>query len=143
MPRYQPSLPPQHMQTFQILAPADTHFRKATCIEVDCPRYLEGWHLRVEGLPPELLHDAKNSGRKWTQLDVAPGETWLVFEAGQPCFRAAEHRLRLDKPELFVVRGGDHRGNPRDEVRQHVRADDWVDDFATNQQKLVDLQQKG
>ena len=142
--RVEPALPAAAYKTYQIAAPLSSHFRPATCAEIDCPDYLRGWRVRVENLTPDLLHTAKTCGRHFREAQVAQGETWLLFEAGQPCFRAGEHRKRLERPELFIVRGGDHRGDPlRAPARQHTRPELWVEDFAEHQQGLVDTQQKG
>lgn len=142
--RVEPQMPASAYKTYSIVAPASTHFRKATCAEVDCPRYLNGWRVRVEQLTPELLHAAKTSGRKYSELRVAEGETWLIFEAGQPCFQAGEHRKRLDRPELYIVRDGDWRGNPRGtEARRHARPEHWVEDFSEHQGRLAAAHEKG
>jgi hypothetical protein len=66
------------------------------------------------------------------------GLTVFRFEAHQRCFE--EHRTR---PEIYLVRDGDHRGNPTGRTRQHTRPADWVEDMTENQVRLVDLQQKG
>ena len=131
-------------KTYEMRAPLSTHFRPATCAEVDCPHYLGGWRVRVENLTPDLLHAARNSGRKHVEQRVAEGETWLVFEAGQPCFRASQHRARVDRPPLYIVRDGDYRGNPRGtKARLHQRPQDWLEDFATHQQAIADEIEKG
>jgi hypothetical protein len=144
MNRIEPQMGAAAYKTYSIVAPASTHFRPATCAETDCPDYLNGWRVRVEGLEPVLLHAAKTSGRKYTEVRIAAGETWLHFEAGQPCFRAGEHRARLDRPELFLVRDGDHRGNPRGtKARMHQRPELWVEDFGEHQQNIADEIAKG
>jgi hypothetical protein len=131
-------------KTYSVVSPLGTHFRPATCAEVDCPHYVNGWRVRVEALTPDLLHAARNSGRKYVEQSVAEGETWLVFEAGQDCFKAREHRTRLDRPPLYVVRDGDHRGNPRGtRARLHQNPGNWVEDFATHQQAIADELKKG
>ncbi|BCM70857.1 hypothetical protein EASAB2608_06191 [Streptomyces sp. EAS-AB2608] len=131
-------------KTYAMVSPLSSHFRPATCAEVDCPHYLNGWRVRVEGLTPQDIHAAKTSGRRWIEQRVADGETWLVFEAGQPCFKASQHRTRVDRPPLYIVRDGDHRGNPRGtKARLHQRAADWQEDFAEHQQKLADEIAKG
>jgi hypothetical protein len=135
---------PESYKTYTIHAPLSTHFRRATCEEIGCPNYLKGWQTRIEGLPAELLHAVRNSGRKYTELRVTEGETWLVFEAGQSCFQTTKHRTRIDEPELYIVRDGDHRGNPRGtKDRLHQRPADWRDDFAEHQQGLADAYQEG
>ena len=142
--RIQPLMGAAAYKTYSVVSPLSTHFRQATCAEVACPHYVNGWRVRVEALTPDLLHAARNSGRKYVEQPVAAGETWLVFEAGQACFKAAQHRTRLDRPPLFVVRDGDWRGNPRGtKARLHQRPDNWVEDFAEHQQKLADEIEKG
>ncbi|MFI2349699.1 hypothetical protein ACH492_22130 [Streptomyces sp. NPDC019443] len=136
-------LPVTSYQTFEINAPAATHFRKGTCVEAECPHYLNGWRTRVEGLPPEMLHAAKTSGRRFREEHIAEGETWLVFEAGQPCFRASQHRVRIERPELYIARAGDSRGNPNGQVTRHTRPEHWVEQFAENQDNLATVQQRG
>lgn len=142
--RPEPAMASESYKTYEIRVPTATHFRPATCEEVACPQHANGWRVRVEGLPPEMVHTAKNCGRKWTEMHVAEGETYLIFEAGQRCFQASEHRTRLDKPELYLVRDGDYRGNPYGtKARLHQRPADWQDDFATHQQGLADAFQEG
>lgn len=140
--RAEPNLPAHAYQSFSIKAPVSTHWRSASCAEVSCPKHLNGWRVRVEGLPPELLHAARKSGRRYVEQPVAEGETWLVFEAGQPCFQAATHRVRVQRPELFLVRGGDWRQS-YGAARRHTRPELWVEEFQENQQRLVDAKRQG
>lgn len=151
--RIEPKMPASAYKTYSIAAPVATHWRKASCAEVDCPRYLNGWRVHVEQLTPELLHTAKTArhpvnGRwvpyRYTEVRVTEGQTYLVFEAGQPCFAAAEHRKRVERPELYVVRDGDWRGNPRGtEARRHERPEHWVEDFAEHQDRLATAHGEG
>jgi hypothetical protein len=135
---------PDAYKTYAVVSPLSTHFRPASCEEIGCPHYLNGWRVRVEGLSPQDIHAAKNSGRRWVEQRVAEGETWLVFEAGQSCFRVSTHRTRMDRPPLYVVRDGDHRGNPRGtKARVHHSPGNWLDDFATHQQAIADEIKKG
>ena len=83
------------------------------------------------------------SGRRFTEdRDQAPGLTVFVFEAGQTCFDAGRHQTRLERPELYIVRGGDWRGHTGNE-RKHTRPEHWVEDFAEHQQQLADRIKKG
>lgn len=143
--RVPPRMGPEAYKTYAVVSPLGTHFRRATCEEVACPHYANGWRVRVEGLPPDMLHAARTSGRKYVEQDITKGETYFVFAAGQPCFRASDHRTRVsDRPPLYVVRDGDHRGNPRGtKDRVHHRPDNWLDDFATHQQAISDAIEKG
>lgn len=134
--RSHPRLPVQAMRTYQLSAPIQTHRRRATCEEAGCLDYHHGWRVRVEGLTEADLHLAKHCGRRWRELSVAAAETWLIFEAGQPCFRSATHTVPLEREALYIVRGGDWRGHVGTR-RVHKNAADWVDDFATNQDRLL------
>jgi hypothetical protein len=141
--RLEPNMPVQAYQTFQVASPIETHWRPATCQEYGCEQYASGWRVRVEGLAPADLHAIRTSGRQFRQVDVAEGETWLVFEPGQACFKAPTHRVPLGRPELFIVRGGDHRGNPTGYSYQHSGAEPWLDQFATHQDKLAEVIERG
>lgn len=137
-----PILDPRGYKTYSIHAPIRTHFRKATCAEVDCPDYTNGWRVRLEILNAEQQVWVRQTGRRFTELPVRQGETYLVFEAGQPCFRATEHRARVEREELYVIRDGDTRGNPTGRV-DRVSGQQWNDDFGEHQQRLADLQKEG
>lgn len=133
----------QDYKTYQIVSPLKTHWRAATCPEVQCAEYERGWKLRVEGLAPEMLHAAKTSGRKYTELNISATENWLVFEAGQPCFRARLHKKLLDKQEIFIARDGDFRGNPTGNYRKHTRPEFWLEDFQEHQDKVARQIERG
>lgn len=140
-------LPPQgrvqDYKTYQIAAPLKTHWRPATCAEVSCPQHEKGWQVRVESLTPEMLHAARTSGRKYTELHVKEGETWLVYEAGQACFRASQHRVKLDLQEIYIARDGDWRGNPTGRVHKHTRPEFFLEDMNENQGKLAEIRERG
>jgi hypothetical protein len=142
MNRIEPKMPVGAYQTYRIVSPQETHFRPATCPEVDCPHYLSGWSVRVEGLGAALLHTARTSGRRYVERQIREGETWLDFPAGQSCFQESLHRVRKERPELYVVRDGDWRGNPTGRSRT-LRAEDWIDDFGEHQNRLADQMKKG
>ena len=141
--RVVPALGPQSYKTFQIAAPLSTHWRPATCEEAGCPQYAQGWQVRVEGLSEEDLYLATHCGRSWQRVCVAPGETYLVFEPGQPCFRSGSHRVRVEREERFIVTGGDWRGNPRQERREHLNAADWQEDMAGHLDQLNTAYERG
>lgn len=140
--RSTPRLPAQAMRTYQLAAPIQTHYRKATCQEAGCLDYHHGWRVRVEGLAEADLYVARNCGRRWRELRVAAGETWLVYEAGQPCFRASTHVVPLQREALYIVRAGDWRAH-LGQRRVHKSAADWVDDFQTNQDRLLTRASRG
>lgn len=138
-----PRLPVTAVKTYQIVAPVRTHHRKATCAEVNCQHYLHGWRTILPANDTDMLTIARRSGRRCVETRLPEGLIEFAFEAGQPCFRTSQHMVRIDKPELFVVRGGDWRGNPRGEFRTHTGPDQWLDDFANHQDRLKTAADRG
>lgn len=106
--RPDPTIPAHKMTSFEIAAPVATHWRKATCAEVDCPDYRLGWTIPLSSTKPSDIDLFKAKGFRFVSVDSAQGPV-LLFEAGQPCFRASIHRTRLDREELFLQRPGDWR----------------------------------
>lgn len=133
-------------QTFQIVAPKDTHTVPATCEEVECVHYLRGWMMKID-LGTELgkrqAHYIKySSGRAFTWENLGDGLVTLTFRSGQKCFQ--EHRKAIERDPVFRVKGGDKRGNPlRVPTRVHTKPEFWVEEFAENQQKIADAVEKG
>lgn len=143
--RPEPALPASAMKTYGIVAPKSTHYRPATCVEVDCPNHLNGWQTVVDestDLGQAQGHYIRNeAGRRYTEAREA-ALTTFTFEAGQQCFR--EHEARLDRPEIYVVRDGDWRGNPRGTgPRIHKDPQGWIDDFGEHQERLADRLGRG
>jgi hypothetical protein len=139
--RSQPAGPVQAYITFRAAAPLATHWRPASCAEVDCAHYVNGWATTVlPGSDEEAL--VRQAGRVWRhQVQGGPwpdaaGFLRFEFEAGQVCFAAHRHRVPLERPPLFVVRNGDWRAN-LGVRRTHTRATDWVDEFANHQDKVA------
>jgi hypothetical protein len=144
--RIQPNMRVDEYQTFSITAPKSTHFRPATCEEVDCPHYLGGWKSSIDETTElgqaQARYIRTQSGKAFREYRV-PGLTVFEFEPGQTCFGSSKHTKRLDRPEIFAVRGGDWRGNPRGNRRIHANADDWRDDFAEHQDKIKTILERG
>lgn len=145
--RVEPKLPVQAVQTFQAVAPLRTHWRRATCAEVECEHYTHGWATTVlPGSTEEAI--IRSSGRRW--VDEIRGGPWpdekgflrFVFPPGQPCFGDFRHKVPLERPPLFIVRGGDWRANTG-LIKQHTRGVDWVDHFANHQDQIIARQQRG
>lgn len=138
--RITPVLPTTAFKTYQVVAPPSTHWRPATCAEVDCGGFLHGWRSLIDertALGQQQAHYIRReSRRKHTEHRDEAGLTVFDFEAGQRCF--APHKVRLDRPEVYLVRGGDWRGNPAGQVRRHANAADWTEDFALHQERLAD-----
>lgn len=140
--RFPDLLPVTAMKTYQVLAPAKTHFRPATCEEAQCPHYLHGWRSVLPSGDPRCDYIRSVSGRRFTERQMEGGLTEFTFPAGQQCFAAADHRIRLDREERFVIRGGDHRGNPDGRVTE-VSVTSWTDDFGEHQDRLAEQERRG
>ena len=144
--RIPPNMPVEAYQTYRIVSPLATHCRPGTCAEADCPHYEHGLQSPIDEatvLGQQQAHYIrKQSGRGFTEERLPGGLTQFTFAAGQTCF-AAPHQVPLGRPELYLVRGGDWRGNPTGEQRTHRDAQDWIDDFGEHQNNLADQMKKG
>lgn len=141
--RLEPAMGVDAYKSYTIAAPLATHWRPATCEEIRCEQQANGWQIRKEHLDEQMLHIATHAGRRYREIQVREGETYLVYDAGQKCFKASEHRLPLERPELYLVRSGDWRGNPSGEVLQHSSAATWTEDFGEHQERLADRMKQG
>ncbi|MFI6304272.1 hypothetical protein ACIBCH_20570 [Amycolatopsis thailandensis] len=137
---------------YRISSPLDTHFRDGTCEEDHCQAFLHGWRTVVDehtelGAQQAAYIRGDRSRRhvETSELVEAPEgqpitaarvQTVFTFEAGQKCFR--QHRVPLDRPELYLVQ------NPYGQtVTRHSGPDAWVDDLNTNQAQLAELINRG
>lgn len=143
--RLEPGAGAQHYKTYSILQPKSTHTRVVRCEDVECAAYQHGWKTTLDVSTSLGTQQAqfitRRSGRKYT-LEQTGSQLTFTFPQGQQCF--SEHRVKVDRPALYVVRGGDHRGNPAG-IRpvQHTSPDNWVDDFANHQQRVADARKRG
>jgi hypothetical protein len=121
----------------------------ATCAEVDCHQWANGWATTVipgsedAGLVEQAC-DGRVDGRTraWARLEPLPdGFVRIWFEPGQPCFKAAQHRIPW--AGRWYHRDGDWRGNPSGLVVAHADARSWVDEFGEHQLKLVANHDRG
>ena len=123
---------PQGHRTYSVKTPFKTHYRKATCAEVECEPYKLGWTSTFDTSTDLGTEQARyvmtQSGRHFTlDPEVPPPLVRFVFPAGQQCF-GEQHWVPLERDPFLIVR----------EVgtRQHSNADNWVDDFQTHLDKL-------
>lgn len=142
-----PMLPPGAMQTFEVDAPLATHWRAATCEEVECMAYAQGWTSDV--LPNSIeearilkAYDAEIRRGAVTTSLTAEGFTRYHFPPGTPCFRRVFHKLPLERDAIFTVRSGDWRGTDG-VIRTFDRGEQWVDAFANHQDNIAKLIERG
>jgi len=135
------------MQTYEATAPLETHWRPATCEEVECKAYAQGWtHDAPPGSDGEArirkVYDSEIRRGKVTTSTTPEGFIRFNFPAGTACFRRVWHKLPLERPALFTVRSGDWRGTDG-VIRQFDRPEDWVDHFAKHQDGISTLINRG
>lgn len=143
--RPDPMLAAHQMKTYAIVSPVRTHTRPADCDEVECGAHRGGWRTAIDESTNlgrmQAQYIRLRSGRRFAETREA-NLTVFVFEAGQICF--AQHRISLDRPAHYLVKGGDHRGNPLQVATfKHTRPEHWVEDFALHQRRIADEQEKG
>lgn len=140
--RITPQAGPGAYKTYQIVQPLSTHFRVATCAEVECANHQHGWRTTVD-VSTELGRQQAEyirhaSGRAFTETaDRLPLVTF-IFTPGQQCF--GTHHEPLERDPIHIIKDGDWRDS--DNARQ-VRADDWLDDFRTHQDRLNTRVERG
>ncbi len=115
----------------------------ATCAEVDCPHWQNGWACVVvpgseDAGVVEAACDGRADGRRraWARLEPLPkGFVRIWFDPGQPCFKASTHRVPWEAS--WYHRDGDWRGNPSGLVVAHRNARSWVDEFGEHQLRIA------
>ena len=140
--RIPPKLGPQAYKSYGLRRPLESHWRVATCEEYGCEAYRCGWVTTVDTSDDlgkaRHYYISHDRSRRHSVQHVGGSLYKFVFGPGQACYRASEHRTRIDRAPLLVVADGDWRGNPRNTpVRVHRTVDDWVDDFSTHQERLA------
>ena len=121
-------------RTFRISSPIATHYRPASCADVDCSAHLHGWRTTVDiGTDlgrEQAAYIRAHAGRRHVEPTEDGRLVAFTFEPGQVCFAAADHRVPLDRPEIFRTSIGPALGV--DDIVHTLRPDQWVDDFATH-----------
>lgn len=144
MRRITPALPTQAYKTFKVASPLATHYRRATCEEVNCEAYTNGWTLKKSDVDERLMHVIKESGRYYSEKTLElGGDVYLVFPPGQACFAVMQHVVPLNRPEFYFAGKGDFRSFSARRARKYDRADQWQHDFAELQDRNATLIQRG
>jgi hypothetical protein len=142
--RLPPKMDPTAYRSFEVHSPLKTHFREVRCQDADCQHHLGGWVSVIDVTTPEGKGWAaaiKRSGRRFT-AELSPSGVVFRFPAGQQCFKSP-HRVPLGRPEIFVVRDGDWRGNPSGRTSGVIRPGEFVERMAENLDVLSTETQKG
>ncbi len=87
-------------QNFRVALPPATHRIPATCEEVDCPHYLEGWMTIVAVDSRQANYIRRYSGRQFTVTKTGENILEYKFAAGQECFR--DHTRLSGRPPFYL-----------------------------------------
>lgn len=144
----QPQGPVQMYRSYQLKQPLATHWTPATCREVECPEFVNGWTTVVDPRTDQgaaAAHYIEHDRSRTHLKTVLPDGRWSYwFEPGQAFFSSDEHEhyVPLERDPIAIIRDGDHRGNDTGRV-ERVSLDEWVDRFGENQQVLKEAQDRG
>ena len=139
-------LPPHMYKRYAASAPMRTHWRQATCAEVECDGYLNGFVTFVDvslelGRKQHyfLTHDRE---RTYTINQTGQYTFEFIYPPGNPCFQRGSHRTGIGRPPFLLVHNGDWRASSREPYR-HTRVEDFVDDMNNNSDWLLTLARRG
>lgn len=114
--------------------PRASHFRPATCAEVDCVYYLEGWVSVIDEATDlgqarayYFRHQQTRSFTESRREVDGVVMTVFTFAPGQRCFRT--HEKALARPQIHISRRGDWRGIIGERFI-YDRPDQWQEDLA-------------
>lgn len=148
--RPEPARPVTLMQTYGLSAPQATHYRRASCREVDCPNYANGWVSGFDVTDPEQARACRivreKSGRLFTVQEISGrggviANVLLTFGPGQECF--LQHRVQLEREPVYFLRDGDFRGNPTGRKIVFSSHVPFLDDWGEHQEKIKTLVERG
>ena len=141
-------VPPEHYKTYSWSRPLRTHWRKATCEEVLCDDFVNGFMLTID-ISTKLgakqydyvSHDRERSytidreGLYLYHFIYPPGTRGFAGEKH-------DHRLPVGREPLLFVRAGDWR-RYLSPPHQHAYVDDWIEDMSENQEQIIKIQKRG
>lgn len=149
MGRPTPRNPVTQVDTYSISSPRATHWKPATCAQVECDQYKFGFESLVDESTERgqrqahyIRHDTGRSHREHRNWS-GPSMTLFVFPPGTPGF-GHEHKVPNGRPEIFRRRRGDFRGCPDPSATvQFSSAQSFVDDSGERFEKIRDLLARG
>lgn len=118
-------------QSYRVAMPIATHWEQASCEDVDCPAFRNGW-VTILPVGDPLIATLRASGRSYREEAGDAGLLRFVFAAGQPCFRASTHRQQTDRPAIFI------HGNRETAESRVVQPNEWQERFAETLDGLSD-----
>ena len=139
---------PENYKTYFWSRPLSTHWRPATCEEVQCEDFMNGFMFTCDISTDlgrrqyeYLTHDRE---RTYTIDEDGPYLRNFIYGPGNRGFAGDRHahRLPVGREPLLSVRAGDWRKYLAPPVH-HKYVDDWVEDFSENQEAIQKVIQRG
>ena len=129
-------------QTFRVAMPVSTHWDAASCEDVDCLAYLNGWSLIMPvAEAADAIATVKASGRAYSfrmvDRQTDDGMVEYRFAAGQPCFAASRHIAQTDRPALYI------HGNRETQQSRVVQTNEWHERFVETLDGLHEIDERG
>ena len=118
----------QPTHRYQVTWPKESHWRRATCGEVDCPRYILGWDTTVEANSPQYDFIRADKERQYRAEVTGEGLITLHYPPGQRCF-GSNHWVKVDPergPWLTKNLPGLEAGRVELNAMEPAR---WMDEF--------------
>ena len=83
--------------------PRETHWREASCREVECGQYLNGWQTVLPANDTANIGYIKRSGMGFKE-EVEGQLVRFIFGPGQECFkgRAGGHRIPIERDPILL-----------------------------------------
>jgi len=119
-------------KTYSLAQPISTHTRVATCQEINCEHYANGWTYDIDMLDERLIKAIDQSGKRY-RIEHHEGKTYVVFYPEQQCFR--EHRVHNDREPFYLLTPHARQMNTRT-AQRFDKPENWVDHFATHQEEI-------
>lgn len=136
-------------RTYRVAAPVASHYRPATCAEVECEQHQRGWatvvdeatdlgrqqaaYIRQECASTATPAQPGDGRRRYRERRTEAGWTAFEFPAGQTCF--GQHRVPLERPYLYLASAAGH-------TIRHT-PDTFIEDSAGHLDKLHTIRERG
>ena len=97
--------------------PKSTHWHKASCREVNCPKYLNGWVTKLDpNFHAEQEYFIRHDRERHHTMKAIDGLHHYYFEAGQRCF-GGDHYKKLERGPMLLRN------------RTVLEAEQWINEF--------------
>ena len=107
--------------------PLQTHWMAASCKEVDCPHFIEGWKTVVPDDSPQAAYIRHDKTRHHQEYRVDDGDIAFVFPSGQRCYNSPNHRRKLERGPWLTINSPSY--NPFALERYAVDSIEWMEKF--------------